>query len=162
MNLETLNEWFHLDQTNWRFYWRKKPCRGIKAGALVGPVPNSNGYLTTAFRGTMYLQHQLVWLAMTGEWPSDKIDHIDGNPSNNDFSNLRVVPHGVNMQNKRKAMKNNKTGYLGVSKRADRDHYIACIMVDKKHKYLGGHKTPEEAYEAYLKAKRLLHKGNTL
>ena len=31
----------------------------------------------------------LVWVANTGEWPHSTPRHLDGDPSNNDFSNLR-------------------------------------------------------------------------
>ena len=39
---------------------------------------------------------------------------------------------------------------------------IAQICVNRKHKNLGRFDTPEQAYAAYLDAKRLMHDGCTL
>lgn len=44
--------------------------------------------------------------------------------------------------------------YKGVSYRAKDRRYIACMTVNKKWIYLGSYKTPEEARDAYLAAKR--------
>ncbi len=46
--------------------------------------------------GNMYLA-RLKYLTFKGEIePGDEIDHIDGNPLNNDIRNLRAVPHAIN------------------------------------------------------------------
>ena len=39
--------------------------------------------------GVCYPVASLVWTIATGEWPAKTPRHIDGNPLNNDFSNLR-------------------------------------------------------------------------
>ena len=39
--------------------------------------------------GVCYPVAALVWTIATGEWPAKTPRHIDGNPLNNDFANLR-------------------------------------------------------------------------
>ena len=88
------------------------------------------------------------------------IDHINGNPSDNRISNLRLCDRNINLQNQRKAQKHNKLGVLGVSKYGN--SYRAQIHVGTKVKYIGSFKTPEEAHVAYLECKRELHPGCTI
>ena len=46
--------------------------------------------------------HRLVWETFKGEIPQDKeIDHIDGNPLNNDINNLQLI---TSENNKRKSL----------------------------------------------------------
>jgi len=59
--------------------------------------------------------HHIVWYLATGQWPDKEIDHIDRNPKNNCFSNLRLVSRSANNANKR-APETNTSGYIGVVK----------------------------------------------
>ena len=65
------------------------------------------------------------------------------------------------MQNKIKALSNNVSGFLGVSARPGRQ-FAARIRVDGKLKHIGSFITAELAHDAYVKAKRVLHIGNTI
>lgn len=57
-----------------------------------------DGYLTTKYG----LVHRLVAMAFLGEIPSDKeINHIDGDKTNNNVSNLEIVTHKENMHHAR-------------------------------------------------------------
>jgi hypothetical protein len=90
------------------------------------------------------------------------VDHIDGNPSNNAWANLRLVDKHVNLQNQRKPHSNNMVGLLGVSVYKPNGKFKAQIMVDGRVRSLGYFLCPHEAHDAYLKAKRALHKGCTI
>ena len=72
-----------------------------------------------------------------------EVDHIDGNTSNNRKSNLRVVSHLENMQNK-KIYKNNTSGTTGVSQLRN-GKWKARIMVNGNEMWLGTFETKEEA-----------------
>jgi hypothetical protein len=84
------------------------------------------------------------------------IDHIDRNPSNNKFNNLRAVTRSQNQHNRIK-QRNNTSGYKGVVffKRAKR--WRAAIFVNSKPIYLGYYDTPEQASAAYQEAASKYH-----
>jgi hypothetical protein len=150
---------FNYDSINGSLIWKiSMPPKG-KKGAIAGTICK-NGYITIGIKGTRYYAHRLVWVHQTGSWPSEDIDHIDGNKSNNKLENLRAGTDSQNMQNLKKAHADNISGFLGVERK--RHRWMARIMVSGKRLTLGTFDTPEEAHAAYLSAKRVLHSYNTL
>jgi hypothetical protein len=102
---------------------------------------------------------------MTGEYPEDDVDHINGIRDDNRYINLRVVTRSVNMQNQRQPRSHYRgrtSKYLGVSFRHERNKWIATINVDGKSRRIGSFDSEEDAHKAYVEAKRKHHKGNTL
>jgi hypothetical protein len=88
-------------------------------------------------------------------WPTAEIDHINGCPSDNRIMNLRDVSVAVNGWNRAKAMRNNKTGVLGVCEM--NGMFVAQIGVDGNRLRLGAYDTVEEAASAYNAAKAIHH-----
>lgn len=141
------------------FRWRAD--RGpVKAGDIAGRL-DAKGYRDIRVKGTLYKAHRLAFLLVTGKWPAQHVDHIDGDRQNNRWSNLRDVSNGINAQNLKTAQKNSKTGLLGVSP-VKGGRYQAAITVNGKPRHLGFYDSPEVAHAAYVAAKRLHHEGNTL
>lgn len=70
------------------------------------------------------------------------IDHIDGNPLNNQKSNLRFVNPNENSANRP-----NKKQFRGVC--FDRKKFKASISINNKTKYIGRFDTAEDAARAY-------------
>lgn len=134
---------------------------GKSRAGSVANRPNQDGYEVVSLFGLPVLAHRLAWLLATGKWPVYAIDHIDGNRANNVWSNLREVAAVVNSQNQRQAHADSFVGLLGVS-RHGKSGFQARIQVHGKTRFLGTHKTPQAAHEAYLEAKRALHEGCTL
>ena len=130
-----------------------------RAGDRAGTPDPSRRYWRLRVFGKMHRAHKLVWLLNTKEWPTKNIDHKDGDPENNDFSNLRQCTQRENNQNRKKS-RNNSSGYLGVHWRKDMGKWVAQISHKGKRIYLGGYETPEKAYNAYLEAKAKLHAFN--
>lgn len=136
------------------FVWVKHTKRPDLVGKIAGGFANT-GYRVIAIRNKKMLAHRLAWLYMTGYWPKEHIDHIDGNRQNNVFANLREVTRSENLQNMRHPTKANKSGFLGVS--AHQGKWRVQLMTNGQRIRESGFDTPEKAYERYLELKRLHH-----
>ena len=101
-----------------------------------------------------YLVHRIVWKWMTGEDPPSLIDHINHDPHDNRWENLRLATPSENSQNARGSGKYKK----GVYKNTCGVTFVARIMVDGKKFYLGCYKTEDEAHQAYCEAAELVHR----
>lgn len=137
--------------------------RGQQAGYL-NPVA---GYLVVKIGKYNYQLHRIIWLLETGSFPENLIDHINGDRSDNRFSNLRDATHSQNLQNvKYKSRGEYGMGvrylpfcYRGDTKYARRKPYQATIRIPgrKSALSLGYYETQDEAETAYIKAKLELH-----
>lgn len=156
---ERLRELLDYNPDTGAFTWRIAPSFRVKVGGMAGVLRPDNRMEIKADK-RHYYAHRLAWFYMFGEWPKHEIDHIDGNPSNNQIVNLRDVPMIVNRQNKRQAHRNNKVGMLGVKKHGER--FSATIKVNGQATHIGYFSTPELAHAAYVNAKRVRHEGCTI
>lgn len=161
LDVQYLKENLSYDPATGLFKWIKR-----KGGRAFNSEPGNtmpNGYKRIKLPSGSYLQHRLAWLYMTGVMPTKFIDHIDGNPSNNKFDNLREVSQSLNIQNRRKASKANKSSkLLGVSYHSRDKLWRARIMINGKDMCIGYFKDKFEAHNAYLEAKRKHHLGCTI
>jgi len=166
-----VKEFLDYDPETGVFHWKNRaekwfPSKRIynswnsrDAGKVAGTVVRG-GYLIIKIWKSRYRAHRLAWAHVYGEWPEGEIDHINGVSNDNRIANLRVVSHSVNMQNQKRARRNNKTsGLLGVSLNVETGKFRARITVDNKERALGYFATPEEAHAAYISAKSDLHEG---
>jgi hypothetical protein len=103
-------------------------------GAAGCVVPR--GYVSIWVAGKVYRAHRLAWLYMTGEWPENETDHINGKRADNRFINLRSVTHEENNQNK-SISRRNKSGCTGVTKKASNGRWLAQIMANNERIHLG-------------------------
>jgi HNH endonuclease/AP2 domain len=161
---EEIRSYMEYDKSSGVVRWKvRRHGRGgvINPGDAVGSV-NAAGYLETRVNGYRDYVHRIAWALHYGAWPTQNIDHIDGDKRNNRISNLRDCSQRVNVENQRIVSRNNTSGFTGVVWRADKKRWSALIQVDGKRKRLGGFDTPEQAHAAYLSAKRIMHQGNTL
>ena len=122
-----------------------------KAGSKAGSIRKSDGYYRIKINGKEYVSHRLAWLYMTGEWPTNEIDHIDLNKLNNKWKNLREATHSQNMANVA-LLSNNTSGYKGVFWHKQNLKWMVQIKVNNKRIYLGSFVNKEDAVEAYKKA----------
>lgn len=120
------------------------------------------GYLRVSIDYERHLAHRLAWMHVHGSWPTNEIDHIDGNRGNNRIANLRDVTRTTNKENMRAARKDNQCGLLGVHWHAPTDQWRASIQVHGRAQHIGLFHTPEAAHLAYVETKRRLHEGCTI
>jgi hypothetical protein len=130
-----------------------------RAGDIAGSL-RRDGYVYVMFDGHRTMAHRFAWLYMTGEWPAQEIDHLDGNKANNTFVNLRQVSRRTNTENQRNAKRTSITGLLGV--RSHGRKFVSTITSHGERHYLGSFNTAIKAHEAYLQAKRRMHNGCTI
>jgi len=159
--IEKMKKLLAYDPNTGIFTWLSNRRGQVKAGMVAGSVSMSVGYIYVGLPGRRrFAAHRLAWAYMHGEWPLDEIDHINGCRTDNRIENLRCATPAENRQNLRSAKKNNKLGVLGVRKNGKR--FSALIKVNYRSVYLGTFDTPEIAHEAYLAAKRDMHKLCTI
>lgn len=139
--------------------WRERIARCVQIGDVAGCV-DAQGYITVGIHKRIYKAHRLAWLITYKCWPNGLIDHIDGNKSNNQLDNLRLVNESGNSQNVRRPNKRNQSGFMGVIEFQNK--WRASITINRKTIRIGDYATPEEAHQAYLSAKRIHHAACTI
>jgi len=127
---------------------------GVKTGDNAGTI--RKGYILIMVLGHRYRGHNLAWLYQTGELVKYKIDHEDGDGTNNKWDNLRKATKEQNMQN-RKRPKSNTTGIKGVTYHKRSKLWIARCTTNGTRKHLGGFSTPQKAQQAYIEAATKSH-----
>lgn len=139
--------------TGW-FTWEvSRPGRWkIKKGSRAGGLTkNQSGkyYRTIMFSGQPALEHRLAFLFMEGRMPllNIRVDHINGDGTDNRWINLRLVTDVVNSQNLRK-YKNNTSGVTGVKWNKKKRKWQSQIDINKKRVHLGEFHCLSDAIEA--------------
>lgn len=99
--------------------------------------------------------HRVIWALVTGEWPSDEIDHIDCDRKNNKWANLRSATRTQNQQNIR-AHKDSASGARGLWQRPD-GRWRVRIQANKVGHEIGISGCKTAAAIAYAKASAKLH-----
>lgn len=84
------------------------------------------------------------------------VDHIDGNPLNNQKKNLRICSKLDNTRNRRKYI-SNTSGYKGVHFQKANSKWEASIQINNKNIHIGYFETSEEAATAYDEASKKYH-----
>ena len=88
---------------------------------------------------------------LSGAQKKDIVDHINGNPLDNQKSNLRICSIAENSRNAVKP-KNNTSGFKGVTWDKDRRRWVAQIKFNRKTINLGRFTCPIEAARTYNSA----------
>lgn len=125
-----------------------------KIGEIVG-WRTKFGYRYVKLDGESIMAHRLAFAIMTGRWPEDEIDHINGKRDDNRWENLRAATRTENRWNTDKR-KDNKSGFKGVH--AHGDKWRAAIQHNKQRIDLGIFDTAQQASDAYVKRQNELHK----
>lgn len=124
-----------------------RPLNGKEAGCP------RDGYWIIKFNGIPYKRSYLIYCATHGVWPSEIIDHINGDSLDDRAENLREATLTQNNWNHRTRAKSTSLP-MGIRELSGR--FQARIAKDKKTFYLGSFATVEEAHSVYTTKRKEL------
>lgn len=136
---------------SWLINKGTKVKRGDLAGRKITNKRSKKSYLVVSLNSKAYLAHRLAFLYMTGKFPVDQVDHINGNGIDNRWVNLRPASSKENGMNRR-LNKRNKSGFVGVSWDTEFCKWRSDIRVNGKTKFLGKFKNKQDAILARKEA----------
>ena len=157
-----------------RLFWKSRPDSmftggGSKSAAHVARTWNTryanhtaftyqakSGYLSGRVFGKLMYAHRAIWAIQTGQSAPPFIDHVDGDPSNNRWLNLRAATRAENMQSMQ-LPSNSTSGVKGVSWRRNERKWIARVVANGKANHLGYFCNLAEAESAVRIARNRLH-----
>ena len=158
ISIEQLHEVLKYDPFTGKFTWRERaeaypsPMSSIRAfnTQMAGkPVyeENHRGYYRMVLLGKRYKSHRVAWAMHTGDWPSNQIDHINGDKVDNRIENLREATQTENSRNM-KIPTTNTSGVIGVSWDKKARRWRAGITAAGKQVYLGTFESFDDAVAA--------------
>ena len=105
-----LRELLFYDANTGNLIWKITRSLNAMAGTKAGYCKKSDGYVYVRVEQKAYTAHRLAWLYVHGVWPTQCLDHINGERADNRFLNLRPATVKQNAENrkKRKTQKNYK------------------------------------------------------
>lgn len=131
---QRLKELLHYDIVSGVFT-RKISRRSDRIGKTAGS-PNEFGHMQIRLDGILYMAHRLAFLYVNGEWPTTNIDHINGNPGDNSFTNLRLATPKENQENVGLRV-DNSSGYRGISWNVRERKWVARVQHHKVRFLIG-------------------------
>ena len=124
------------------FYWKIHARKDILIGQKAGTI-NSNGRVIITYKSKKYQAHRLAWLYMMGTFPKSAIDHLNRNPLDNRWGNLRDVSLRVDSENR---IDNNHV--IGVRWHCNRWQAYTSRSDEGGRKQIGRYKRYEDAVAA--------------
>ena len=143
-----LKDILSYDKDTGLFTWIKTVRRTDLLGQIAGF--DANGYIGIRIGRKPYMAHRLAWLYVTGEWPSDEIDHRNRVRSDNRFDNLRSATHHRNTFNQ--SVRKNSSGVTGVTWDQVNKKWRAHISPNGRMISLGRHSSLDGAVAARKRA----------
>jgi hypothetical protein len=135
-------------RTGW-FTWRTQPNGRVPEGRRAGTI-KTRGNREIKIDGKLYQSGRLAFFYMDGRWPKNDVDHRNGNPADDRWTNLRKATRSQNAANQRQWGKKISGLPKGVYQQGRR--YYARIKVDQTVIHLGGFDEVAEAQDAYAAA----------
>jgi hypothetical protein len=152
-SLEILKNLFEISSTSPSFLlWKNPRCLRLKQGDFAGSK-NKDGYWQVGIKqenkNKLYRVHRIIYyLYYEINIDSFQIDHINGDRSDNNIMNLRLVTNQENCWNKQK-QKQHSSKYKGVSWDKKMNKWKAQICVNYKKMHLGFYDSEIKAAAIY-------------
>lgn len=137
-----LKEIIHYDPDTGYFTWLVSNSNRTPVGSCAGS--RRRRYAQITVDKIRYQAHRLAFLYMTGSFPPAEADHINRDPTDNRWSNLRAATSHENKLNRR-IQSNNKSGYRGVSWYAPGNKWRVRGTINRREIALGYYDQLEEA-----------------
>ena len=146
-HIEEIKRKYHYDPVSGNLIWkvRTNAFGGAKNPGDVAGSVYSNGRIMVTVNKKPELAHRVAWVLMTGQEPPPCIDHIDRNPTNNAWANLRAATMRQNQGN-RSPTKGRALPTGVISQGAK---FAAKMTQRGRTVHLGTFSTVEEAEAAY-------------
>lgn len=151
LSVDFVKERLDYDEYTGNFIW-KVAKGGKRVGDVAGSI-NDQGYCLIRLNKVIYRAHRLAWLVMTGCLPKGEIDHIDGDRSNNSWSNLRDVSRIENKRNQGRST-TNSSGHSGVMWYKASEKWHSQITVEGRSIHLGYYDDVNDAIKARKDAEK--------
>lgn len=153
---EYLRQRLRYEPETGKLFWREaldKPAYWNTrfAGTMAGNLDPSHGYYCVTINKVKHRMHRVILAMVNNCWPTQHIDHIDGDRSNNRRDNLREVSQKENHYNQA-IPKSNKSGVIGVCWHKRRARWRADIKVDGVSRTIGYFSSINEAAAARKEA----------
>lgn len=154
--LQFLRARLTVDITTGRAYWIRPPAnhrrlRGTEAGSMR---PNHSGKLYCYIKvdRVAIKRSHIVFLFAAGRWPSNQIDHRNGDSTDDRIANLREATPMQNAWNHKRRSKKERTP-MGV-RRLPSGRYQARIAVNHTKHTFGPFDTEHEASAVYQQKRK--------
>ena len=155
---EQLRQRLKYDPDTGKLFWKNN-------GKEAFTYTSKRGYKVSTFRQDDFCKtlsaHRVVWAIYYDKWPTDQIDHINRDKTDNRIVNLRDVDNATNTNN-HPIRKTNKSGVVGVYKHSQTGKWVAQITKNYKCYHLGCFDTVQEAKQArglWDSSKLAIHKS---
>jgi hypothetical protein len=123
----------------------------MSSRAAPGQIAGTNsrsGYRSIQIDRQPFHAPHLAWWKYYRVFPNGEVDHCNGDKLDDRIKNLRPADRARQRHNSCKS-KSNTSGYKGVTWDKRRNVWVAQIMVEGKHIYLGQYKHIIDAAIAY-------------
>lgn len=141
-------------KTHWKYDPETGAVRGTHGNEIgVGMRGYLNGSVRMHGKTIVIGLHRAAWLLMTGAWPSNQLDHRDGDRSNNQWANLREASNAQNAQNKGARKRDLPTGVF----HSGHGGFVVVRRFQGLNHYAGTFATVDEADDASRQLKAQLH-----
>lgn len=152
---ERLKEVLYYHPESGDFVWLMDVSRKIKTGKQAGSLDGA-GYRQIGIDGIKYRGHVLAFFYVTGEWPSEDLDHEDTVKHHNWWTNLRPATTAQNGYNAKLSSANTSgLKHISWSKRSGK--WRVAMQVNEKHRDFGLYAELNDAIDVCAQAMLTFH-----